>query len=103
MKNRTTKGLDRTMRNIYAILLLLSLLCNAYLLSMCSEPKPGDAHKVVVKENKEGPYAKKTSVSEDTTMFVVDFMSRINECDTFLWAVSENKKEIKYTIWFAKE
>jgi hypothetical protein len=90
------------MRNIYAILLLLSLLCNAYLLSVCSEPKPGDAHKVVVKENK-GPYSKNTSVSEDTTMFVVDFMSRINECDTFLWAVSENKKEIKYTIWFAKE
>jgi hypothetical protein len=91
------------MRNIYATLLLLSLLCNAYLLSMCSEPKPGDAHKVVVKENKEGSYSKNTSVSEDTTMFVVDFMSRINECDTFLWAVSENKKEIKYTIWFAKE
>lgn len=90
------------MRNLYAILLLLSLVSNAYLLSMCSEPKPINAHKVVVKENK-GPYIKNTSVSEDTTMFVVDFMSRINECDTFLWAVSENKKEIKYTIWFAKE
>jgi|694.fasta_scaffold97349_2 isocitrate/isopropylmalate dehydrogenase len=91
------------MRNLYAILLLLSLVCNAYLLSMCSDPKPSNAHKVIVKENKEGLYIKNTSVSEDTTMFVVDFMSRINECDTFLWAVSENKKEIKYTIWFAKE
>ena len=91
------------MRNLYATLLLLSLISNAYLLSMCSDPKPSNAHKVIVKENKEGAYIKNASVSEDTTMFVVDFMSRINKCDTFLWAVSESKKEIKYTIWFAKE
>ena len=89
------------MRNIYAILLLFSLVCNACLLSMCSDPNPSNAHKVVVKEHK-GSETAGPNVSEDTTMFVLNFMSRINECDTFLWNVSENKKEIKYTIWFAK-
>ena len=90
------------MRNIYAILLLLSLLCNAYLLSMCSDPKPSNAHKVVVKDKEGHAEIKDVKVSEDTTTFVLDFMSRISECDTFLWSVSENRKEIKYTIWFAK-
>jgi hypothetical protein len=92
------------MRNLYAILLLVSLVCNAYLLARDSDPKPERAHKVIVKEHKDvGGEIRKTNVSEDTTMFVVDFMSRINECDTFLWDVSENKREIKYTIWFAKD
>ena len=92
------------MRNLYAILLLLSLVCNAYLISIGSDPKPSNAHRVIVKEHKDGgKEIRKTAVSEDTTMFVLDFMSKINECDTFLWSVSENNKEIKYTIWFAKE
>jgi hypothetical protein len=92
------------MKNLYAILLLVSLVCNAYLLSRDAEPRPTRAHRVIVKEHKEGGGdIRKTAVSEDTTMFVVDFISRINECDTFLWDVTENKREIRYTIWFAKE
>lgn len=88
------------MRKIYAILLLISLVCNAYLLSAYSNNiEVGKIHKVIVKESKEG---NQTKVSENTSMFVIDFVGRINKCDTFLWAVSENKKEIKYTIWFEK-
>jgi hypothetical protein len=88
------------MRRLYAILLLLSLLTNVYLLSTMSEIQVGKVHKVIVKENNHGD---QTKVSENTTMFVIDFIERIKRCDTFLWAVSENNKEIKYTIWFAKE
>jgi len=90
----------RKMRNLYATLLLLSLVCNAYLLTANSEMKVGEVHRVIVKDHKDG---KSTQVSENTTMFVLDFMARINQCDTFLWAVSENDREVKYTIWFAKE
>ena len=88
------------MRKTYAIFLLISLICNAYLLSAYSEMKVGEIHRVIVKESKDG---QQTQVSENTSMFVMDFIARINKCDTFLWAVSENKREIKYTIWFAKD
>jgi hypothetical protein len=88
------------MRRVYATFLLVSLVCNAYLLSANSEMQVGKVHKVIVKELKDG---NSTQVSENTSLFVMDFVGRINQCDTFLWAVSENNREIKYTIWFAKE
>lgn len=88
------------MRKLYALLLLVSLLFNVYVLTLFSDSSVGQVHKVVVKEAKDGS---QTKVSENTSMFVVDFIGRINRCDTFLWAVSENRKEVKYTIWFAKD
>ena len=42
------------MRKTYAIFLLISLICNAYLLSAYSEMKVGEIHRVIVKESKDG-------------------------------------------------
>ena len=54
----------------------------------------------LIKNNKE--VNRKDAISDDTTLFVLNFSSHISECEKFLWTFSENKEEIKYTIWFAK-
>jgi len=106
------------MKNFYTYLLILSLFLNVLLAFETSDFKPSDV-KVVKVSHKENQSTKDVIVSEkakensnqslndvivsqDTTSFVVDFISKINQCDTFLWSVSENRKEIKYTIWFEK-
>ena len=86
------------MKNFLYFALFLSLILNLFLLSQYySEPTKINTVKVLNHKEVERGF-----VSEDTSMFVFDFMSKINQCETFLWSVSENRKEIKYTIWFAK-
>jgi len=104
------------MKNFYTYLLILSLFLNVLLAFETSDFKPSDVKVVKVVHNsnqpvnnvivsvdtKENQSLNDVIVSKDTTSFVVDFISKINQCDTFLWSVSENRKEIKYTIWFEK-
>jgi len=86
------------MKNLATYLLICSLIFNLFLLL-----RPDDIQKPVrvvrVKTQDVDPSG---GVSEDTTSFVLDFASKISECDTFLWSVSENSKQVKYTIWFEK-
>jgi hypothetical protein len=90
------------MKNFYTYLLIISLFLNVFLAFRTSDYyKPADV-KIVKVVHKEGQSNTALPVSEDTTSFVIDFISKINQCDTFLWSVSENNKEVKYTIWFAK-
>lgn len=92
------------MKNFHTYILITSLFLNVILAFRTSDYyKPADVKivKVVHKEGS-GQSGAVLPVSEDTTSFVIDFISKINQCDTFLWSVSENNREVKYTIWFAK-
>ena len=92
------------MKNFHTYILITSLFLNVFLAFRTSDYyKPVDVKivKVVHKESA-GQTNAVLPVSEDTTSFVIDFISKIDQCDTFLWSVSENNKEVKYTIWFAK-
>lgn len=88
----------------YQILLLLSLLLNIYFLFRWEESPHTmnykKANSELIKNNKE--VNRKDAISDDTTLFVLNFSSHISECETFLWTFSESPDEIKYTIWFAK-
>jgi hypothetical protein len=92
------------MNKLYQILLLLSLLLNIYFLFRWEESPHTmnykKANSELIKNNKE--VRRRDAISDDTTMFVLNFSSHISECETFLWTFSEDKDEIKYTIWFAK-
>lgn len=94
------------MRKIYPALCLLSLLLNIYFLYELGENNTNHnmnykkANSELIKNNKE--VKRKDAISDDTTMFVLNFSSHLTECDRFLWTVSEHPEEIKYTIWFAK-
>jgi hypothetical protein len=90
------------MKEFHTYILIASLFLNVFLAFRTSDYyKPADV-KIVKVVHKEGQSNAILPVSEDTTSFVIDFISKINQCDTFLWSVSENNKEVKYTIWFAK-
>jgi hypothetical protein len=92
------------MKNFHTYILIVSLFLNVILAFRTSDYyKPADI-KIVKVVHKEQPGQSNAvlPVSEDTTSFVIDFISKIDQCDTFLWSVSENNKEVKYTIWFAK-
>jgi hypothetical protein len=90
------------MKEFYTYILITSLFLNVFLAFRTSDYyKPADVNIVKV-VHKEGQSNAVLPVSEDTTSFVIDFVSKINQCDTFLWSVSENNREVKYTIWFAK-
>ena len=92
------------MKTFHVYILIASLFLNVFLAFRTSDYyKPANVKvvKVMVKENQTQPSVV-MAASEDTTSFIVDFVSKIYQCDTFLWTVSENNKEIKYTIWFAK-
>jgi len=90
------------MKEFYTYILITSLFLNVFLAFRTSDYyKPADINIVKV-VHKEGQSTAVLPVSEDTTSFVIDFISKINQCDTFLWSVSENNREVKYTIWFAK-
>jgi hypothetical protein len=90
------------MKEFYTYILITSLFLNVFLAFRTSDYyKPSDV-KIVKVVHKEGQSNAVFPVSEDTTSFVIDFISKINQCDTFLWSVSENNREVKYTIWFAK-
>jgi hypothetical protein len=94
------------MKKIYPALCLLSLLLNIYFLYELGESNTSHnmnykkANSEWIKNNKE--VKRKDAISDDTTMFVLNFSSHLTECDKFLWTVSEHPEEIKYTIWFAK-
>jgi len=94
------------MKKIYPILCLLSLLLNIYFLYEFGENRTSHnmnykkANIELIKNNRE--VNRKDAISDDTTLFVLNFSSHISECEKFLWTFSENKDEIKYTIWFAK-
>jgi hypothetical protein len=92
------------MNKLYQILLLLSLLLNIYFLFSVEESAHvmdySTANSELIKNNKE--VNRKDAISDDTTLFVLNFSSHISECEKFLWTFSEDKDEIKYTIWFAK-
>lgn len=92
------------MNKLYQILLLLSLLLNIYFLYRWDDTSHSMSYKKanseLIKNNKE--VKRKDAISDDTTMFVLNFSSHISECEKFLWTVSEHPEEIKYTIWFAK-
>jgi hypothetical protein len=90
------------MKEFHTYILIASLFLNVFLAFRTSDYyKPADV-KIVKVVHKEGQSNAILPVSEDTTSFVIDFISKINQCDTFLWSVSENNREVKYTIWFAK-
>jgi hypothetical protein len=92
------------MKNFNTYILITSLFLNVFLAFKNSDYyKPAGVKIVkVVHKEQSGQTSAVLPVSEDTTSFVIDFISKIDQCDTFLWSVSENNKEIKYTIWFAK-
>lgn len=92
------------MKKLYPALCLLSLLLNIYFLYQWDDSAHTLNYKKAniewIKNNKE--VKRKDAISDDTTMFVLNFSSHISECEKFLWTVSEHPEEIKYTIWFAK-
>lgn len=91
------------MKNFHTYILITSLFLNVFLAFRTSDYyKPSDVKLVKVTKEGQDQTGSVIPVSEDTTSFVIDFISKIDQCDTFLWSVSENSKEIKYTIWFAK-
>jgi hypothetical protein len=90
------------MKNFQSYILITSLLLNVFLAFKTSDYYKPPNVKVVKVVHKEGSTVTSQQVSENTTDFVINFISKIDCCDTFLWTVSENTKEIKYTIWFAK-
>ena len=89
------------MKKAYPYITIASLLLNIYLLFSASEiTKPYGVKTVkVAHSDQEG----RPEVSEDTTVFLMDFASNIAKCETFLWTSSENRREIKYVIWFSKK
>lgn len=89
------------MKNFQSYLLIASLFLNVFLAFRTNDYKPSNI-KIVKVNHKEGLAGMPQKVSENTTDFVIDFVSKIDQCDTFLWTVSESNKEIKYTIWFSK-
>ena len=91
------------MKNFHTYILIVSLFLNVILAFRTSDYyKPADVKIVKVVNKESSGQSSVVPVSEDTTSFVIDFVSKINQCDTFLWSVSENNREVKYTIWFAK-
>lgn len=94
------------MKNFNGYILIISLFLNVFLAFRTSyyyESANVKIVEVVHRENLDLSTASVTThMSEDTTSFVIDFVSKIDQCDTFLWTVSENNREIKYSIWFAK-
>lgn len=92
------------MKDFHTYILITSLFLNVFFAFRTSDYyKPSNVKVVKVSHQKEElDKTKATGVSDDTTSFVLDFISKIDQCDTFLWSVSENNREIKYTIWFSK-